>query len=113
MSRRRSPQGASGAGFDLRIEELVIDGYALAEGRALAAALETELGRLLADAVSPFAERSRGRARELAFDRLDTPPLTHAPGASPRAMGRSVAQAIVTKLRTLSTGQDSAPRRNA
>jgi hypothetical protein len=111
MTRRRPPHDAPGPGFELRIGELVIDGYALREGRMVAAALEQELDRLLGDAAPPFAETSGRRARDLTFDRLDAGTVTHAPGASPRAVGRSAARAIVQRLRTLSTGHDAAPRR--
>jgi hypothetical protein len=110
MSQRRLPHKASGPGFDLRIGELVLDGYAPAEGRTIAAALEQELGRLLADRAPPFGEGSGRRPGKYAFDRLDAGTVTHSPGASPQAVGRSAARAIVQRLRTLSTGNLAALR---
>src|SRR4051812_35747928 len=92
----------AGPGFDLRIGELVIDGFTPGESRVIAAALEQELGRLLAEGVAPFARGGRGGA--LGFDRLDGGTLTHAPGASPTAVGRSAARAVVQRLRTASMG---------
>jgi hypothetical protein len=100
---RRQPTDRD-AGFNLRINELVIDGYAPAESRAIAAALEQELGRLLADGVPPFAERSGA-----AFDRLDAGTVTLAPGAAPAAVGRSAARAVVQRLRAASAGRETAP----
>jgi hypothetical protein len=108
MSQRRSPHKASGPGFDLRIGELVIEGYAPAEGRAIAAALEQELGELLAEGSPPFGEGRGRRTGEFAFDRLDAGTVTHPAGASPQAVGGSAARAIVQRLRALSTGRDEA-----
>ncbi len=96
-------------GFDLRIGALVIDGFTPAESRAIAAALEQELGRLLADGTTPFAGGRGGGA--FTFDRLDGGTLTHAPGASATAVGRSAARAVVQRLRTASVGQGVAPGR--
>ena len=109
MTRRRPHSAAPAPAFDLRIGELVLDGYAPGEGRAIAEALEQELGRLLAAGPLPFAQR--GGAAALAFDRLDAGTVTHPPQASPRAIGRSAARAIVQRLRTVATGHDAPPRR--
>ena len=46
MSRRRLCDTARAPSFDLRIGELVLDGYATGEAHAVAQALEQELGRL-------------------------------------------------------------------
>ena len=110
MTRRRPHSTAPAPAFDLRIGELVLDGYAPGESRAIAEALEQELGRLLAAGPLPFAQRGGGVAA-LAFDRLDAGTVTHPPQASPRAIGRSAARAIVQRLRTVATGHDAPPRR--
>ncbi len=110
MTRRPARNAAPAPGFDLRIGGLVLDGYSPGEARAVAEALEQELGRLLAAGPFPFAAGGR-RAGQLAFDRLDAGTMTHPPLASPRAIGRSAARAIVQRLRMAAVGHDAMPRR--
>ena len=110
MSRRRLCDTARAPSFDLRIGELVLDGYATGEAHAVAQALEQELGRLLAAGPLPFAARG-GRGEALAFEHLDTGTMTQPAKVSPRAIGHSAARAIVQRLRALGTGHDALPRR--
>jgi hypothetical protein len=95
----------------LRIRELVIDGFAASEARALGAAFEQQLARLLADGTPPFSGRRMGGADEhMAVDRLDAGTLSRAPGVSPQAVGKAAARAIVGRLRGLASGPAPIPR---
>src|SRR5262249_54352875 len=107
---RRPPAPPPDPRFELRIRELVIDGFSPSEARAIGAALEQELGQLPADGTLPFADRRSGRARDrIAIDRLDAGNLTRRPGDSPQSVGQAAAHAIVRGLRTLATGRQPAP----
>ena len=109
---RRPPLRSPDAKFDLRIRELVIEGFPPGDGRAVAAALQQELGLILAAGTPPFADaRSDGDRDHLTVDRLDAGTVMGPPDTSPHAVGRSAARAIVRRLRTLSTGHDPAPLR--
>jgi hypothetical protein len=66
---------------------------------------------LLADGPTPFTGGSGGGARDVAFDRLDAGTVTHAPDASPQAVGRSAARAVVQRLRALATLPGTMPAR--
>jgi len=99
--------------FDLRIEDLIVDGFAPSQSRAIAAALEQELVRLLAFDGAPFVAKEARHVRPIAFDRIDAGVITLVPGASARLVGYSAARAIVQSLRTASAGNAAAPvRRN-
>jgi hypothetical protein len=114
MSPRRPLVRSPDQRFDLHIRELVIEGFPSGEGRAIVAALEHELGRLLADRTAPFADaRSDRGSQDLTVDRLDAGTVMRPPDASPRAVGQSAARAIVRRLQTLSTGHDPAPARKS
>jgi hypothetical protein len=94
--------------FALRIRELVIDGFSVSEARAIGAAFEQELGRILADGTPPFADRRPGAVDDrVAVNRLEAGTLTHPEGVSPQGMGQAAARAIVRRLRTLATGHGS------
>jgi hypothetical protein len=99
--------------FDLHIEDLVIDGFPPGESRAIAAALEQELGRLLARDAAPFTAKGKNRARPIGFERLDAGVITYAPSASPRVVGRVAAGAIVQQLHAASAGHATAPLRRS
>jgi hypothetical protein len=109
MHRRSAPP--SEPGFALRIGQLVIDGFAAGEARAIGAAFERELARILADGTSPFAAPRRGDAGEpISVDRLDAGTLSRPPDASPQAVGAAAARAIVGRLHGVATGASPAPR---
>lgn len=98
--------------FALHIRELVIEGFPPGESRAIAAALEQELGRLLGDGAPPFAGPGiRHGPGDLTVDRLDAGTVTGPPDTSPRAFGQAAAHAIVRRLRALPTGHDPVPVR--
>ena len=64
MTGRRPAVRSPDPGFDLRIGELVIEGFPASEARAIGAALEQELGQILADGPRTLrrsAIRPRGR----------------------------------------------------
>jgi hypothetical protein len=112
MTGRRPALRSPDPGFDLRIGELVIEGFPASEARAIGAALEHELGQILADGPAPFADRRSGREDDrVAVHRLDAGTVMRPPGISPQGVGRAAAHAIVRRLRTLSTGHDPAPVR--
>lgn len=112
MTRRRAPIRPTEPDFDLRIDEVVLEGFPPGQGRAIAAALEQELGRLLRNLPKGFAEAKPGSAgKVISVDRLEAATITCPPGASARIVGQSAAQAIVGRLRTLSTGHDPASGR--
>jgi hypothetical protein len=110
MVDRRPPAPPADPRFALRIGELVIDGFAASEARAIGAALEHELARILADGAPPFAGRRSGSARDrIAVDRLDAGTVSRPPGMSPQAVGRAAADAIVGRLRGLASGPTPSP----
>jgi hypothetical protein len=112
MTGRRPPVRSSDLGFDLRIGELVIEGFPASEARAIGAALEQELRQILADGPAPFADRRSSREDDrVAVHRLDVATVMRPPGISPQGVGRAAAHAIVRRLRTLSTGHDPVPVR--
>ena len=112
MTVRRPAVPSPHPGFDLRIGKLVIDGFPASEARVIGAALEQELGQILADGPAPFADRrSGGEDNRVAVNRLDAGTLMPPPGISPEGVGRAAAHAIVRRLRTLSSGHDPEPVR--
>ncbi len=84
MSRAASPPGIA-----LHIDEVVLEGFSPSEGRAVMDALEQELGRLLA--AGPGIRTSR------TAQGLDGGAIAR--DASPRALGRSAARAILAQVR--------------
>jgi hypothetical protein len=99
-------------GFDLRIRELVIEGFPASEARTIGAVLEQELRQILADGPAPFTERRSSRENDrVAVHRLDVGTVMCPPGISPQGVGRAAAHAIVRRLRALSTGHDPVPVR--
>lgn len=73
----------------LHIEHLVLRGFRHGEQHAIAAGLQQELTRLLAD---PLAARSLAGLGDLS--RLQVGRVSMAPGAKPQRVGVQVAQAI-------------------
>ena len=98
---RAAPQ----AEFELRIGELVIDGFSPAEARAIAESLELELGRLLTQSPAPFRDGHAAPRQPIDIDRADAGTIPQAPGGSQRALGRSAARAVARQLRRLSSGE--------
>jgi hypothetical protein len=109
MTGRRPAVRSPDPGFDLRIGELVIEGFPASEARAIGAALEQELGQILANGPVPFADRRSGREDDhLAVNRLVAGTVMRPRGISPQGIGRAAAHAIVRRLWTLSTRHDPA-----
>lgn len=75
--------------IDLRIDELVLEGFAPDARLRIGAAVERELARLLAE-----APLSRAVASHDGAARLDGGALHAAPGASPEQVGAAVARAV-------------------
>ncbi len=88
--------------YDLRIDELVLDGFPPAERHAIAAAMERELTRLLTGPDAPFA--AAGGSGSIGADRLDAV-VTLATGASSRNIGVEAARAIGRNLGALANGR--------
>jgi hypothetical protein len=99
MKDRVSPRSVPS--YDLRIDELVLDGFPPAERYAIAAAMERELARLLTGPNVPFA--AAGGLGSIAVDRLDAV-VTLAPGASPQNVGVEAARVIGRNLGVLANG---------
>jgi len=73
----------------LRIEELVLDGFAPGDRDRIGEAVERELGRLLAERGVPGAVAAGGEA-----PRVDAGSFELAPEAGPEAIGSRVAAAV-------------------
>lgn len=78
---------------ELRIDELVLRGYAPGTRWRVGAAVEAELRRLLAEGGLPPALAGGGRV-----ERLDGGACRAAPGATPEAAGAQIARAIYTRM---------------
>lgn len=79
---------------ELRIEELVLDGFAPQDRYAIGDALERELMRLLAEEGTPAALSRSGE-----IERIDSGDFTARPGAAPASIGVQAAQAIYRGFR--------------
>jgi hypothetical protein len=75
--------------IELHIEELVLEGFAHAERRRVADALQGELTRLLA-----AHDLQPARLARLEGEQLDAGPVRLAPGGDARAAGAQVARAV-------------------
>jgi hypothetical protein len=81
-------------GIDLHIEELVLHGFAARDRHRIAAAVQTELVRLLG------AEGPRSSlANSPALGRLNAGAFEVKAGAKPQQTGRQIAQAVFRSLR--------------
>ena len=78
--RRRVP-------IEVRIEELVLYGFAPADRHRIGAVVERELARL-------FGERRLPARGTIALDEVQGGALTVEPGASARRAGKQIAQAV-------------------
>jgi hypothetical protein len=100
----RRATGLAGSGLDLRIDELVLHGFAPGDRYAIAASLERELSRLYAeDGVPPSLGGDRFRRDAGAFE------VPH--GATPDAVGIQVARAIHRSLGGGAEGRGSEGKR--
>jgi len=97
---------------DLRIDELVLEGFPPSARYAIAAAMEQELTRLLTGPDAPIAATAglNGRGNTSA-DRLDGGVISLAPDASPQSIGIGAARAISHNLGLLVTGGGTASPR--
>jgi hypothetical protein len=89
QSAVRNPQSV-----ELRIEELVLEGFAPADRHLIAEAVESELARLLAELGVPHAlARIEGGAMLNAGD------INVAPGSGGKTVGAQVARAVYGSIR--------------
>jgi hypothetical protein len=78
---------------DLHIEELVLHGFAARDRQRIAAAVETELARLLS------AEGKRGAfAKPVGLERLNAGVFEMKAGAKPQEAGTQIARAVFRGL---------------
>lgn len=75
--------------IEVRIGELVLEGFSPGDALGIGAAVERELGRLLAERGVP-AQVAGGLEREA----VDGGSFVHAPRATPSATGAHVARAV-------------------
>jgi hypothetical protein len=80
-------------GVELHIEELVLHGFASGDRRRIAAEVERELVRLIAEA--DFARTRRG----VSIERMNGPAFKVKAGAKPEAAGAQIAQSLYRSLR--------------
>jgi len=73
----------------LHLESLALKGFRYADRYEVAAGLEAELGRLLADPATLRNLTAQGNVA-----RLEVPNVRIAPGSTPRQIGASAARAI-------------------
>src|SRR6266481_2902649 len=87
----RGPNGAlrPQPSLELRIEELVLHGFALGDRFVIGEAVERELARLLEDRGIPISLRL-----ENATDEINGASFNAAQNAKPPAIGRQIAQAV-------------------
>ena len=97
--RHRAPPSAS-LSFDLRIDELVLDGFPPGERFAIAAAFERELTRILSGPAAPFA--AAGGPRRMDAGRMDAGRIILAPGGTARTTGIEAARAVGRNLGRMS-----------
>jgi hypothetical protein len=94
-SQRPTPKAFASAllnsqpSIELRIEELVLHGFAPGDRYAIGDAVERELVRLLGEQGVPISLRS-----ESATDEIRGLTFNAAPNAKPSAIGRKIAQAV-------------------
>lgn len=75
--------------IDVRIEELVLDGFSRADRLRIGAAVEVELSRLLASGSIPPGLVGGGHR-----DSIDAGSFTRGPVATPSAIGQAVARSV-------------------
>jgi hypothetical protein len=101
MTDRASPR--SPPAYDLRIDELLLDGFSAADQRSLVAAMRRELTRILSDPGAPAFRDASGHNQNLAV--ADAGVVSIAPGASPQKIGLEAARSIGRCLGALNSGQ--------
>lgn len=104
--------GPAGAGFDVRVDELVLHGFRPGDRHEIAAVVEEELARLLAG--RPAAPRWLGPGSgDRAVPVLDAGTFELPPDARPRVVGTRLAQALHRALVAGPGGRDGARDRAA
>ena len=92
--------------IELHIEELVLHGFPAGDRHRIAAAVETELARLLAQSGAAALPGS-----SLELDRLDAGAFQVEPGTRPHTVGRQAAQRLFSQLsRTAAPVGNGGPR---
>ncbi len=79
--------------IDLRIDELILHGFAARDRHRIAAALEHELSRLIAQ-----GELAHPRSNSIQLDRIDAGTFHLDPATGPNHIGRMVAQRVYGQL---------------
>lgn len=106
-ARQLGAEGQERSPVRLKIERLVLHGFAPADRRSIADGLQAELARLMTD------RHAMGSLRKpLALERGDGGTIRIGAGAGPRATARQIAQAIYRSLpKSTAHGEDGTPMR--
>ncbi len=86
--------GVKPRAIEVRIGELVLDGFSSADATRIGAAVERELGRLFSEHGLP-AGLVGGRAQPV----VDAGAFAHAPEATPALTGSTVARSVYSGLK--------------
>lgn len=84
--------------IELRVEELVLHGFAPGDRHGIAEAVQRELARLLGRDGAPEGWRPI-EGKNVEVDRIDAGTVRHAPDAGARQVGREVARTVWRGLR--------------
>ena len=87
--------------IDLRIDELILHGFAAGDRHRIAAALQSELSRLITQ-----GDMAHLPTTSVQVDRIDAGSFSLDPAAGPNHIGRTVAQRV---YRQLSPGVSASP----
>jgi hypothetical protein len=92
--------------YEVHVEELVLDGFQPGDDRAIAAALQRELKRLLQrEGLSSLGQMGRG---SLAVARIDAGALTLRMDSSAGEIGAAAARSIIRQIGSLSARVEAA-----
>ena len=96
MGVKRSPSARRP--IELEIGQLVLDGVAPSDRHRVAAAVESELGRLLAERGLPTGLGDGEPGSAVVLRNVDGGSFEHRPGSAPRLVGARVAEGIYRGL---------------
>jgi hypothetical protein len=95
MGQARHSSPVTHPSVKVHIDELVLHGFARGDRHRIAAAMETELARLMSEGGLPGL-----RGKSLTLGRINGGAFKVTAGAKPHATGTEIAQAVFRSLRT-------------